>query len=139
MIHNGIIENYKELKNFLDEKGYTFYSETDTEIIVNLIEYFYLYETEQNTKESIYKAIRLLQGTYGLIILNKENPNLAYLIKQGSPLLISETENEILATSEHMMLHVNSKIGKLSTRSNFLDTLATTTLCTPYFFIIGLK
>jgi len=100
LIHNGIIENYKELKDFLGEKGYTFYSETDTEIIVNLIEYFYLYETEKNTKESIYKAVRLLEGTYGLIILNKENPNLAYLIKQGSPLLISETENEILATSE---------------------------------------
>ena len=100
LIHNGIIENYKELKDFLSTKGYNFYSETDTEIIVNLIEYFYLYETEKKTKEAIYKAIRLLQGTYGLIILNKEDPNLAYLIKQGSPLLISETENELLATSE---------------------------------------
>ena len=100
LIHNGIIENYKELKEFLNKKGYSFYSETDSEIIVNLIEYFYLYETEKKSKEAIYKAIELLQGTYGLVILNKEELNIAYLIKKGSPLIISETNDEIIATSE---------------------------------------
>ena len=100
LIHNGIIENYKELKEFLITKKYTFYSETDSEVIVNLIEYFYLYERNQNVKESIYHAISLLQGTYGLIILDNNDPNVAYTIKNGSPLLISDNSKEIIATSE---------------------------------------
>ena len=101
LIHNGIIENYKELKHFLIEKGYSFYSETDSEIIVNLIEYFYLKEeTNRDTKKAIYDAIGLLQGTYGLVIFHQENNDCAYVIKKGSPLLISETDHELLATSE---------------------------------------
>ena len=100
LIHNGIIENYKKLKDFLVKKGYTFYSETDSEIIVNLIEYFYLYERNQHIKEAIYHTISLLQGTYGLIILHASNNHVCYIIKHGSPLLVSQNNNEIMATSE---------------------------------------
>lgn len=101
LVHNGIIENYKEIKTFLIKKGYSFYSETDSEIIVNLMEYFYLKEeTNRDTKKAIYDAVGLLQGTYGLVIFHQTNPYCAYVIKKGSPLLISETDDELLATSE---------------------------------------
>uniref|UniRef100_A0A6C0KLR2 glutamine--fructose-6-phosphate transaminase (isomerizing) n=1 Tax=viral metagenome TaxID=1070528 RepID=A0A6C0KLR2_9ZZZZ len=100
VVHNGIIENYTELKDFLKTKGYTFYSETDSEVIVNLIEYFFLHEANSSVKDAIYQATSLLNGTYGLVILFQKQPNIAYVIKQGSPLLISETEEEMMATSE---------------------------------------
>ena len=100
LVHNGIIENFADLKSFLKTKGYTFYSETDSEVIVNLIEYFFIHETNASVKEAIQQATQLLNGTYGLVILYQRQPNVAYVIKQGSPLLISETENEIMATSE---------------------------------------
>ena len=100
LVHNGIIENYKNLKTFLIGKGYAFYSETDSEVVVNLIEYFHVYETKGELKDAIYKAVHMLEGTYGLVILHKDDPGVAYVIKQGSPLLISETDQELLATSE---------------------------------------
>lgn len=99
LIHNGIIENYNELKEILIEEGYTFYSNTDSEVIVNFIEYYYT-KNGFNVKEAIVNTIRVLEGTYGLVILHKDTPEMAYVIKQGSPLLISKTENEIIATSE---------------------------------------
>ena len=104
-VHNGIIENYHEIKEFLKEQNYIFYSETDTEVIINLIEYYYKKcETIENINEriehSIYSAIQKLNGTYGLIILNNIIPENIYLIKNGSPLLIAENETLISATSE---------------------------------------
>lgn len=99
LVHNGIIENYTDLKNFLIGKKYTFYSETDSEVIVNLIEYFYLDDVNRCVKKSIYRAIELLEGTYGLVIIHNKSEK-AYVIKKGSPLIISETNDEIIATSE---------------------------------------
>ena len=104
-VHNGIIENYYEIKQSLKEHNYKFYSETDTEVIINLIEYYYKKcETIENISEkiehSIYSAIQKLSGTYGLIILNNIIPENIYLIKNGSPLLIAENETLISATSE---------------------------------------
>jgi len=100
LIHNGIIENYKTLKTFLMEKQYVFHSETDSEVIVNLIEYIHLHESNGDVKDAIYKATYMLEGTYGLVIVHQDDPSVAYVIKQGSPLLISETDQELLATSE---------------------------------------
>ena len=77
-VHNGIIENFQILKSFLVKQGYVFHSQTDTEIIVNLIEYHFEYmnknKPEEDAAECITKSIRLaidqLSGTYGLVILN---------------------------------------------------------------------
>ena len=101
VIHNGIIENYKELKSFLKTKGYTFYSETDSEVVVNIVEYYQM-EHKLSIKEAILYVIHhaILQGTYGLIFLHEDEPTTAHVIKQGSPLLISETEEAFIATSE---------------------------------------
>lgn len=105
IVHNGIIENYIELKNFLINNGYNFYSQTDTEIIVNLISYYYNnddaeYSTKGNTFNSIKKTINELIGTYGLIIINIHENDKIYAVRNGSPLLVGYNDDYALITSE---------------------------------------
>ena len=106
LVHNGIIENYKSLKKMLLDKGFTFYSETDSEVIVNLIDY-HLYSQLHNEKSeevtidsAIMKTVEMLEGTYGLVIQCIDNPSNVYIIKNGSPILIGENDNYIMACSE---------------------------------------
>ena len=98
LVHNGIIENYQELKQFLSHNNFTFYSETDTEIIVNLISYYY--QKFNNTFKAIEKTISTLQGTYGIIVINKLEPDNLYAVRNGSPLLVGYTDNYAIITSE---------------------------------------
>jgi glucosamine--fructose-6-phosphate aminotransferase (isomerizing) len=99
IVHNGIIENYLELKQKLISKGYKFYSDTDTEVISNLIE-FYIDTDRFSMEETIYKVTSKLQGTYGLVILYKQTPDKLYIIRNGSPMLVGENNNNIIITSE---------------------------------------
>ncbi len=98
LVHNGIIENYLLIKEKLLNNGYVFYSETDTEIIVNLIEYYY--KELNNTYEAISKTINELNGTYGLIILNLDEPSTIYAVRNGSPLLLGKNNDYVILTSE---------------------------------------
>ena len=98
IVHNGIIENYSELKQRLIKNGFTFYSQTDTEVIVNLIEFNY--KITNNTFESIKKTISELRGTYGLLIQSLHDPNILYCVRNGSPLLIGQNEDRVIVTSE---------------------------------------
>lgn len=98
LVHNGIIENFKELKALLLANGYTMYSETDTEIIVNLIEY--KYKTLQNVREAITQTVNMLKGTWGLVISCIHTPNILYCTRFGSPLLVGHSENSALVVSE---------------------------------------
>ncbi len=102
LVHNGIIQNYNELKEFLKNNNFQFKSQTDTEVIVNLIEYFYLFDSESknNTYLSIQKTIQQLEGTYGLAIINVNEPNKLYCVRNGSPLLVGINENIAMVTSE---------------------------------------
>jgi len=106
IVHNGIIENYLELKYFLINNGYYFYSQTDTEIIVNLIEYYYKKnvalnnDTNINLELILQEVINKLQGTFGIILLNIDEPNKIYCVRNGSPLLIGKTDNYAIITSE---------------------------------------
>lgn len=98
LVHNGIIENYASLKQFLQENGYTFYSQTDTEVIVNLISYYYnmCFDTFQSLDFAIHKII----GTYGIILLDVNSPDKIYCVRNGSPLLIGKNEDCVIITSE---------------------------------------
>ena len=98
LIHNGIIENYKKIKDFLIDNKYSFYSETDTEVICNLIDY---YNKNNNFIISIKKALNVMLGTWGLVILNK-NENRMYFTRKGSPILvgINNEDNYAIITSE---------------------------------------
>lgn len=100
VVHNGIIENYELLKNNLLKQGFTFQSDTDTEIIANLIEYFQNTEPDMSFSEVIEKTIYNLEGTYGLIILNTNIKNHLFCVRNGSPLLVGYNNDYALISSE---------------------------------------
>ncbi len=100
LVHNGIIENYKMIKKMLKDNGYTFKSETDSEVVVNLLSYFYNKNGENVTK-AIQSSIEILEGTWGLAILCKKEPNKLYATRHGSPILIGMNDNGVLITSEN--------------------------------------
>lgn len=96
VIHNGIIENYKELKEELKEKGLQFYSDTDTEIIPNLIEYFYT----GNLREAVLKALSKVRGAYSLGIFTIDEPDHLIGAKKGSPLVLGVGDGELILASD---------------------------------------
>jgi len=98
IVHNGIINNYSDLKIFLKTHGFKFYSDTDTEVIVNLIDYYY--SNHCSIEEAITKSMNDLEGTYGLAIICLNTPDTVYLTRKGSPLLVGENESYVIATSE---------------------------------------
>lgn len=97
LVHNGIIENYKELKTFLEINNFVFLSETDSEVIVNLISY---YNKNNSFINSLKKTINKIIGSYALIIINKQESNKLYCVRNESPILIGYNENSIIITSE---------------------------------------
>ena len=96
VVHNGIIENYIELKNFLIEKGYAFLSETDTETVAHLIDYFY----NGDPFEAIKLALEMLKGSYALGILFNDSPETIYAVRKDSPLIIGIGEDENFIASD---------------------------------------
>ena len=98
LVHNGIIENYKELKDFLIKNDYIMKSQTDTEIIVNLLSYHY--KITQNIEISIEKTIEKLEGTWGLVIMCKYKPDTLYVTRNGSPILVGNDDKNVIITSE---------------------------------------
>jgi glucosamine--fructose-6-phosphate aminotransferase (isomerizing) len=100
IVHNGIIENYNELKQMLIQNGYIFKSQTDTEVIVNLLEYNYKLSESKNIYEVIKTTVNMLTGTYGLLIQSLHDPNRLYCVRNGSPLLIGQNDDEVIVTSE---------------------------------------
>ena len=97
LVHNGIIENYSELKQCLIDEEYIFYSQTDTEVIANLIEYYYI---DNSIEVAIKKTTQRLSGTYGLCIMCSDKLNKIYVIRKGSPLLVGKNECSVIVTSE---------------------------------------
>ena len=99
LIHNGIVENYLSLKNELVERGYVFKSNTDTEVLVHLIQDFR--KTEQvDLPEAVRMALSLIEGTYALAILSTEYSKQIIVAKRGSPLLIGLGKNEFFVGSD---------------------------------------
>jgi len=105
IVHNGIIENYNEIKQKLIKEKFFFNSQTDTEVIVNLLQYNYSNNILNNIKSNsmtdiIKQTIEELRGTYGLLIQSLYEPNKLYCVRNGSPLLIGQNEEEVIVTSE---------------------------------------
>jgi len=104
VVHNGIIENYATLKTWLQNESVAFASETDTEVISNLIGYFYAKENQdsgQNKFEwAVQSALRELHGTYGLAVLCADFPGMLIGAKKGSPLILGVGENEYILASD---------------------------------------
>lgn len=95
VVHNWIIENYKELKKMLSPK-YTFYSDTDTEIIVNLIEE----EFETDLKTTLSKIIKIMVGAYAIVVIDREHPDMLIGAKLGSPMLVGKWNDGIFIASD---------------------------------------
>lgn len=102
VVHNGIIENFAVLKEFLINKGYTFYSETDTEIIPNLIHYYYYNNIEDDDKflRAVKSACDDLKGSYSIEVLSKLHPDKLIVIRKDSPLVIGTSESENYVASD---------------------------------------
>ena len=98
LVHNGIIENFLKLKLFLEKKKIVFRSDTDTEVIVNLIAFHY--EDIKNVSEAIEKTIRMLEGTWGLCIMCLNEKDTIYCTRKGSPLLVGINNNLGMIVSE---------------------------------------
>ena len=107
IVHNGIIENFQQLKNDLLEEGYTFHSQTDTEVICILLEKFYKHTSCIQT--SIENTIQMLQGTWALVIIHTNYPDQIWLTRNGSPLLLGLDENFVLVVSEQLAFNNSIK------------------------------
>ena len=103
VVHNGIIENYNELRKFLEEKGYTFYSQTDTEVIPNLIHYYFTKETKSDNLKFL-KAVRNacldLKGSFAIEVISKLYPDNMIVVRKDSPLVIGTCEDEKYLSSD---------------------------------------
>jgi glucosamine--fructose-6-phosphate aminotransferase (isomerizing) len=99
LVHNGIIENYASLKKVLQQRGYVFHSDTDTEVLVNLIE-----EVKKTNKVKLGKAVQLalkeVEGAYAIAVFDQSKPNEIVVAKLGSPLAIGVGENEFFIASD---------------------------------------
>ena len=88
IVHNGIIENYGPLKADLLAKGVTFESETDTEVLVKLIDYFCCAQPKQSPLAALREALAMVRGSYALAVLFREEPDTIYAVKKESPLIV---------------------------------------------------
>ena len=98
LVHNGIIENFAELKNFLQEQGYSFYSDTDTEVAVNLIEYYY--RKDKDILKALFSVQNELKGSYAFAIMFQENEKTLYAMRKDSPLIVGKGENAFYLASD---------------------------------------
>ena len=100
VVHNGIIENYNELKSFLTDNEYTFYSQTDTEIIPNLIHYYYVKNADNNILKAVKDACLDLKGSFAIEVISKYDPEHMVVVRKDSPLVIGKGNEEIYISSD---------------------------------------
>ena len=96
VIHNGIIENYKELKEFLEKEGVSFVSQTDTEVIVQLFEY---YAKNLDTFEAFKTLVSKLKGAFATLLISKKDPNKIFFAKNAAPLIVAKDKDEFYLSS----------------------------------------
>lgn len=102
VVHNGIIENYEELRAELQARGYVFQSQTDTEVIAHLVEWEF--RTASSLLEAVQKTVKQLRGAYGTVVLNEEEPEHLIVARSGSPLVIGYGIGENFIASDPLAL-----------------------------------
>ena len=103
VVHNGIIENYNDLRNFLIDNGYTFHSQTDTEIIPNLIHYYYSKDTQNDDLKvlrAVQKTCKDLKGSFAIQVISSFMPDNLIVIRKDSPLVIGKGDGENYISSD---------------------------------------
>lgn len=96
VVHNGIIENYIHLREWLTSKGYKFFSETDTEVIPNLIDYFY----DDNLTDAVMKAVSRMEGSYAIGVVSTFEPDKIVAVRKDSPMIVGVGEDEYFIASD---------------------------------------
>lgn len=107
IVHNGIIENYKLLREQLTALGHTFKSATDTEVVVHLIEQYLT--SEASLEDAVREAMKRVEGTYGLVVISKNDPEKLIAVRKGSPLIIGIGENEHFIASDVSAIVIHTK------------------------------
>ena len=102
VVHNGIIENYEELRTELQARGYVFQSQTDTEVIAHLVEWEF--RTSNSLLDAVQKTVKQLRGAYGTVVLNEEEPEHLIVARSGSPLVIGYSIGENFLASDPLAL-----------------------------------
>ena len=137
LIHNGIIENYAKLKATLEEKGYTFKGETDSEVLVNFIEYIYTesHEKDENftPDDAVRAALQLVEGAYGIVIMSSEDPETITVARKGSPIVIG------IGNGEYFIASDASPIIEYTNSVIYLNDLDVATISKTGFNLVNLK
>ncbi len=107
IVHNGIIENYKPLKDKLIQLGHTFRSDTDTEVVSHLISQFL--KTEPSLEDAVREAMKRVEGTYGLVVLSEKHPDKLIAVRKGSPLIIGVADDEYFIASDVSAIVIHTK------------------------------
>ncbi|WP_347840256.1 glutamine--fructose-6-phosphate transaminase (isomerizing) [uncultured Draconibacterium sp.] len=100
IVHNGIIENYAKIKSDLEAHGYTFASDTDTEVLANLIEFFYRQDDTMSAEAAVQLALSKVVGAYGIAVLCKNENNKIVVARKGSPLVVGLGDGEYFIASD---------------------------------------
>ena len=110
LVHNGVIENSDKIKNYLKSKNVTFYGETDSEVLVNLISYNYKKCKPCTHIEAIKKSLKQIEGTYGLAIFFNDNRDVIYGAKRSSPLIVGvgKDENFLASDKNALPAHISN-------------------------------
>ncbi|XBC41812.1 MAG: glutamine--fructose-6-phosphate transaminase (isomerizing) [Buchnera aphidicola (Kaburagia rhusicola rhusicola)] len=104
IVHNGFIENYKDIKQNLQKNGYHFSSDTDTEVIAHLINFMQIQEKETHLLTVIQNVTKKLKGNYSMVIMDTKNPEILLAVRSGSPLLIGIGKKENYIASDQLAL-----------------------------------
>ena len=129
VVHNGIIENYKILKEKLSEEGHKFISETDTEVLPHLIEKFF----RGNLEEAVRKALKSVKGTYGIAVIAQDDPQKIVVARNSSPLVLALTKDGGIVASDASALITHSR------RVIFLEDGEIATIKSRDFFVVDLE
>ncbi|MBE3559311.1 MAG: glutamine--fructose-6-phosphate transaminase (isomerizing) [Ktedonobacteraceae bacterium] len=100
VVHNGIVENYAELRRELEQLGHSFRSETDTEVLAHLVERYYFQEAQHDLTEAVRMALRRVHGTYAVAVVSKEHPDVLVGARHSSPLIVGLGEQQQYLASD---------------------------------------
>ena len=100
VVHNGIIENYQEIKERLINKGFSFVSQTDTEVVAQLLDYYYMGESAGNALDAITRMMLHVRGSYALGVLFADEPGVIYAVRKDSPLIVGKCEDGAIIASD---------------------------------------
>lgn len=98
LVHNGIIENYKKLRKLMEEKGCSFRSDTDTEVLAHIVGYFL--DQKEPLTTAVQKTCKMIEGTFGIAVISSDSPNQIVAARRGSPLILGIGNEEFFVTSD---------------------------------------